>query len=394
MSTTNVTSLGKDDVQRYSRQIILPEVGPEGQTGLSGAAVLIVGAGGLASSCGLYLAGAGIGRLGFVDFDVVEVSNLHRQIIHTTPRAGSPKVESAKASCLGLNPAIRVDAVHERFTAENGLALVKEYDVVVDATDNITARYLVNDACVLGGKPLVSGSALRWEGQLSVYNHDNGPCYRCAYPKPPPVHTVTSCADGGVIGAVPGTIGCLQAVEVQKIILGAGKTMSGRILHFNALEMAHTTMNQRPKAKGCAVCGENPTITKLSSYDEYSVKSCEIKPATLPAEVELSCEDFKKKLDAGDKMVVVDVRGENEYAICRLADTTNIPLARFEPATVAALRSDAAASDVPLVMLCRRGRASADATRRLIDAGVPNVRNVTSGLTRWAAVVDTDFPIY
>ena len=403
-TNTNTTGTEKASVNRYSRQLILNEVGPTGQDALSSARVLIVGAGGLASTAGPYLAAAGIGHLTFIDDDSVDVSNLHRQVMHSTAKQGVSKVESAKEACLAINPSISVEAIHARFTAENGVEVVQRHDVVVDATDNITARYLVNDACVLSSRPLVSGSALRWEGQLSVYHHEGGPCYRCAYPTPPPLQTVTSCADGGVIGAVPGAIGCLQATEVQKILLKTGKTMSGRILLYNALEMTHTTMNQRPRNVRCAVCGDTPTITTLKGYDEYIKRACDADAAGLPDDVELSCEEYLVWQREERPHLLIDVRVPAEYKICRLENAVNMPLSAMSVDEVIALRlnggdkgggADGEVGDaLPVVMLCRRGIASANAAKLLLDAGVPNVRNITSGLTRWAAVIDKDFPIY
>eukprot|EP01064_Diplonema_japonicum_P033363 TRINITY_DN6545_c0_g1_i1.p1 TRINITY_DN6545_c0_g1~~TRINITY_DN6545_c0_g1_i1.p1 ORF type:complete len:388 (+),score=68.23 TRINITY_DN6545_c0_g1_i1:78-1241(+) len=383
--------LTKPEVERYSRQVILPEIGPDGMRRLLEGKVLIVGAGGLASSAGLYLAGAGVGVIGFADFDKVEVSNLHRQIIHTTERQGMDKVESAKIACLAMNPTITINTHKERFTSENGVTLVSGYDVVVDATDNITSRYLINDACVLASKALVSGSALKWEGQMSVYNYKGGPCYRCAYPNPPPIETVTSCADGGVVGAVPGTIGCLQAIEAQKILMGAGETMSGRILLFNALQGSYNVMKHRPKSKVCKVCGDNPTLTKLVGYEEYVKKSCEIEPVSLPSENEMSCEELHELLTSNSTPhTIIDVRTANEYSLTKLPNTVNVPLSLLTPEKAESLRTD----NGLILLLCRRGIASAHATRLLLDADIPNVKNITKGLTRWAQTVDKEFPIY
>eukprot|EP01060_Flectonema_neradi_P039937 TRINITY_DN8966_c0_g1_i1.p1 TRINITY_DN8966_c0_g1~~TRINITY_DN8966_c0_g1_i1.p1 ORF type:complete len:406 (+),score=53.33 TRINITY_DN8966_c0_g1_i1:54-1220(+) len=383
--------LTKEEVGRYSRQVILPEIGADGQKKLIDASVLIVGAGGLGSSAGLYLAGAGVGTIGFVDFDQVETSNLHRQIIHATDRSGSLKVESAKSACLSLNPLITVNAINSKFTSETGLDLVRDYDVIIDATDNVTSRYLINDSCVISGKPLVSGSALRWEGQLSVYNHNNGPCYRCVYPSPPPTSAVTSCADGGVVGAVPGMIGTLQAIEAQKIICEIPTTMSGRILLFDALAMSHTTMNHRPRNPSCAVCGTSPTITKLIAYEQYLTKPCDSGPPPLPQGTEISVRDLKDYRDQQKDHLLLDVRSETEYGMTRLNNSINIPLKKLSPSDVANIRTN---ESQPILVLCRRGIASVSATQKLIDAGIPNVFNVSLGLTQWAKEIDLEFPIY
>eukprot|EP01062_Namystynia_karyoxenos_P031948 TRINITY_DN23631_c0_g1_i1.p1 TRINITY_DN23631_c0_g1~~TRINITY_DN23631_c0_g1_i1.p1 ORF type:complete len:437 (+),score=100.60 TRINITY_DN23631_c0_g1_i1:87-1397(+) len=386
------------EVRRYSRQVILTEVQPAGQRRLLDATVLLVGAGGLASSCGPYLAAAGVGRLIFADFDVVETSNLHRQVMHTTAREGVPKALSARETCLSINPEIRVDAVLERFTADNGVQLVSAADVVVDCTDNITARYLVSDACVIAKKPLVSGSALRWEGQATVYNYEGGPCYRCAYPKPPPLDTVGSCADGGVAGAVPGMIGCVQALEAQKVLLRAPGVMSGRLLMYNAWEGTWTVMRGRRRNAGCAACGDSPSITALRAYDEYICKPCERGARPLPPDAELSVVQLSERLRSADEAqrpVVVDVRPPNEYSICRLAGSVHVPLSEL-PARRGELEQMRRGGGHcrTLAMLCRRGVSSAEGTQRLLDLGVSGVVNVTGGLTAWQRDVDPCFPIY
>ncbi|KAJ9457722.1 Adenylyltransferase and sulfurtransferase MOCS3 [Diplonema papillatum] len=396
--------LAKDDVTRYSRQLLLPDVGVDGMLKLKAGRVLVVGAGGLGSTALLYLAGAGVGTIGIVDADTVDVSNLHRQIVHTTGRQGEAKVDSAKKSLLALNPSIRVQTHAEQFTEESGLRLVSGYDVVVDATDNVAARYLINDACILQRKPLVSGAALKWEGQLSVYNYKGGLCYRCAYPNPPPVKSVTSCADGGVVGAVPGTIGALQAIEVQKVLMGMppGKVMSGRILMFNALDMTTVTINHRPKNPDCAVCGVHPTIQSLRAYSEYLCKPCEATggDSALAAGNEITCRELDSLLQtsAAPQPLLVDVRLPTEFAITRLRGSVNVPLPSLQDGTrlpeAQALYADARRRGAAVLLLCRRGVASVEATRILLEAGCAEVNNVKHGLTKWAQEIDPEFPMY
>jgi len=320
-------------IARYSRQLILPEIGPNGQRLLSATSVLIVGCGGLGCPAAIYLAAAGIGRLGLVDHDTVELSNLHRQILHTEHRLDVKKSESVAAACHGINSSVHCVPYHLALDSSNAADIIKQYNIVVDATDNVATRYLLNDACVLLGKPLVSGSALRFEGQLTVYNYSGGPCYRCLYPKPPPPETVTNCSDGGVLGVVPGIIGSIQALEVIKIAAGMpGSSYSKRLLLFDALEATFRTIRLRDRQPNCAICGDNPSITKLIDYEQFCGRRATDKSGniTLLTDVErISVTEYKAILDEEQEHILVDVRLPVELEICQLPNnnTINIPIA-------------------------------------------------------------------
>src|SRR5437763_2625106 len=316
-------TLSNDEIARYSRHLILPEVGMEGQLKLKQAKVLMIGAGGLGAPLGMYLAAAGIGRIGLVDFDVVDASNLQRQIIHGTSDLGRKKLDSAADTMNNINPHLTVDKFDTALSSENALEIFKDYDVVVDGTDNFPTRYLVNDACVLSKKPNVYGSIFRFEGQATVFAYEDGPCYRCLYPEPPPPGLVPSCAEGGVLGILPGLVGIIQATEAIQLSLGKGEPLVGRLLLYDALAMRFRELKLRRNPE-CPVCGDHPTITKLIDYYEFcGVPQHEAAPTATAAEGEIEPTEVKAKIDRGDRFVLVDVREPHEYQIC------NIPFARL-----------------------------------------------------------------
>src|SRR5437870_4940097 len=316
--TTNL-DLTQSEVARYSRHLIMPEVGMDGQKKLKAASVLLIGAGGLGSPLGLYLAAAGIGRIGLVDFDVVDFSNLQRQVLHGTPDVGRPKLQSAKEKLHAINPEVQLDLYDTRLTAANALAILQPYDIVIDGTDNFPTRYLVNDACVLLKKPNVYGSIFRFDGQASVFAPPHGPCYRCLYPEPPPPGEVPSCAEGGVLGILPGLVGCIQATEAVKLILGKGSPLIGRLLLYDALQMTFQEFKVRRNPK-CPVCGDNPSVTKLIDYEQFCGLPGQEAVVAVTAEndSETTVEDLKRRLDRGENVFILDVRNPEEYQICRI----------------------------------------------------------------------------
>jgi adenylyltransferase/sulfurtransferase len=373
--------LTRDEVQRYSRHLIMPEVGVEGQRKLKAARVLCVGAGGLGAPAAMYLAAAGIGTLGLVDFDVVDASNLHRQIIYGTPDVGKPKLEAARARIAAMNEGVKV-VLHElALTSKNALDVLKDYDVILDGTDNFQTRYLVNDACVLLGKPNAYGSIFRFDGQASVFAVKGGPCYRCLYPEPPPPGLVPSCAEGGVLGVLPGVIGIIQATEAIKLILGAGQPLVGRLLLYDALQMRFRELKLRRDPE-CPICGDHPTIHALIDYDQF----CGVVPThTEPAAggvPEVTVEELKAKLDRGEDVHVLDVREPNEYQICRIAGSTLIPLGELSNRTAELDR------DRELIVHCKMGGRSAKAVALLQERGFTRVRNLTGGILAWIDRVD------
>src|SRR5262245_48548823 len=309
-------SLSQQEVARYSRHLIMPEVGLEGQKRLKAASVLLIGAGGLGSPLGLYLAAAGVGRIGLIDFDVVDFSNLQRQILHGTPDVGRPKLQSARDRLTAINPEVKLDLYETRLTSANALQLFEPYDVVIDGTDNFATRYLTNDACVLLKQPNGSGSIFRFDGQASVFHPPQGPCYRCLYPEPPPPGEVPSCAEGGVLGILPGLIGCIQATEAVKLILGKGEPLIGRLLHYDAMAMRFREFKVRRNPK-CPLCGDSPTITKLIDYEQFCGLRGQESPAPVAASGEITPAELKKLLD-GPGVFVLDVRNPEEYQICRI----------------------------------------------------------------------------
>ncbi len=378
--------LTKDEVLRYSRHLIMPEVGVEGQEKLKSASVLLIGTGGLGSPLGLYLAAAGVGRLGLVDFDVVDFTNLHRQIIHGTKDVGRSKLDSAKDRINDINPEVRIDCYETRLTSENALEIMKPYDIIIDGTDNFPTRYLVNDACVLLGKPNVYGSIFRFEGQASVFDATRGPCYRCLYHEPPPPGLVPSCAEGGVLGILPGIIGVIQATEAVKLIIGQGSPLIGRLLRFDALDMKFQELKLRKDPK-CPICGENPTIKELIDYNEF----CGIRPTpevTVEDTLEISAEEVKEQMDRGDSLVLVDVREPHEWLICHIEGARLIPLGEF------AQRVNELDSATDIVLHCHHGQRSMKALQFLKKVGFTKLKNLKGGIDAWALSVDPDMPRY
>ena len=319
-------NLSPQEVARYSRHLIMPEVALEGQKRLKASSVLLIGAGGLGSPLGLYLAAAGVGRIGLVDFDVVDFSNLQRQVLHGTPDVGRPKLQSAKDRLEAINPDVQLDLYETRLTSTNALSIFEPYDIVIDGTDNFPTRYLVNDACVLLKKPNVYGSIFRFDGQASVFYPPHGPCYRCLYPEPPPPGEVPSCAEGGVLGILPGLIGCIQATEGIKLLLGNGSPLIGRLLLYDALQMKFQEFKVRRNPK-CPVCGDKPTITKLIDYEQFcGVRGEEPAAPAQDAQTDTTVDELKRRLDSGEKLFILDVRNPEEYQICRIPGSTLIPL--------------------------------------------------------------------
>jgi len=378
-------ALSNDEILRYSRHLIMPEVGMEGQQKLKAARVLLVGTGGLGSPMALYLGAAGVGRLGLVDFDVVDYTNLQRQIIHTTADVGRKKLDSAAEKLKGINPFLNIQKFETKLTSENALELFRDFDIIADGTDNFPTRYLVNDACVLTGKPNVYGSIFRFEGQASVFATEEGPCYRCLYPEPPPPGLVPSCAEGGVLGILPGLVGVIQATEVIKLILGKGDSLIGRLLLIDALGMKFRELKLR-KNPDCPACGTHRTVTKLIDYNQFCGIRGEEKPveASVP---EMQVEELKRRLDAGEDMFVLDVREPHEYQICNIGGYL-IPLNDL-PKRVNELDSSR-----EIVAHCKMGGRSAKAVQFLRQAGFKKVHNLTGGITAWADRVDPKVPKY
>ncbi len=383
--------LSAEEIQRYSRHLILPEVGMEGQRKLKQSSVLCIGAGGLGSPAAMYLAAAGIGRIGIVDFDVVDYSNLQRQLLHTTPDVGRSKLASAKDKINALNPHVQVDTYETSLSSENAMGLFAPYDVILDGTDNFPTRYLVNDACVLSGKPNAYGSIFRFEGQASVFATKGGPCYRCLYPEPPPPGLVPSCAEGGVIGVLPGIIGVIQATETIKLMLGIGSPLVGRFLIFDALNMKFRELKLRRDPE-CPVCGDNPTVKKLIDYEQFCGMRAE--PAAAPAggnavnDWEITVLDLKKKLDAGETPFILDVREPNEYQINRIPGSVLIPLGELPR------RYQEIPKDREIVAQCKMGGRSAKAMDYLKSVGFSNVKNLKGGILEWVDKVDPSQPKY
>jgi molybdopterin/thiamine biosynthesis adenylyltransferase/rhodanese-related sulfurtransferase/molybdopterin converting factor small subunit len=379
--------LTKDDFRRYSRHLILPEVGVLGQQKLKAAKILCIGAGGLGSPVALYLAAAGVGTIGIVDFDVVDFSNLQRQILHGTSDVGRSKLDSAKDRLLDINPSLNVVTHNTALSSENALEIFAPYDIAVDGTDNFPTRYLVNDACVILGKPNAYGSIFRFEGQASVFATKEGPCYRCLYPEPPPPGLVPSCAEGGVLGVLPGVVGCIQATETIKLILGAGEPLIGRFLIFDALRMKFRELKLR-KDPDCPVCGTHPTVTKLIDYEQFcGVQSATEEPVSGTTS-EISAADLKKRLDRGDRLTIVDVREPNEYQINKIGGSILIPLGDIPRRYVELDPGD------EYVMQCKVGARSAKAADFLRSKGFKKVLNLTGGIISWIDQVDPSQPKY
>ena len=379
-------ALTKDEVLRYSRHLIMPEVGMEGQLKLKQAKVLLVGAGGLGSPLALYLAAAGVGRLGIVDFDVVDFTNLQRQVLHGTSDVGRSKLESAADTLREINPYVEVVPHEARLTSENALGILADYDLVADGTDNFATRYLVNDACVLTGKPNVYGSIFRFEGQASVFAMREGPCYRCLYPEPPPPGLVPSCAEGGVLGVLPGIVGCIQALETIKLIIGKGEPLIGRLLLFDALHMRFRELKLR-KNPECPACGEHPTIDHLIDYEEFcGIRGQEAEP--MAAVPEITPVELKRMIDEGRDFRLVDVREPHEFDICRIPGSVLMPLGDV-PA-----RMNELDSAQEIVVHCRSGMRSARAVELLQKAGFRRIHNLKGGILAWSDQVDPSVPKY
>jgi adenylyltransferase/sulfurtransferase len=378
-------TLSNEEILRYSRHLIMPEVGMRGQQKLKAAKVLCVGAGGLGSPLALYLGAAGVGTMGIVDFDVVDYTNLQRQIIHATADVGRPKLDSAAEKIKAMNPFVNIRKFETRLSSDNALDLFKEFDIIIDGTDNFPTRYLVNDACVLTGKPNVYGSIFRFEGQVSVFATQEGPCYRCLYPEPPPPGLVPSCAEGGVLGILPGLVGVMQATETIKLILGSGDPLIGRLLLVDALGMKFRELKLRKHAD-CPACGKHPTITKLIDYQEF----CGIRGEEAPVEEtmsEMQVEELKARLERGDDLFILDVREPHEYDICNLGGHL-IPLGEI-PSRVHELDTSR-----EIVAHCRSGVRSAKAVNFLRQAGFKKVHNLAGGILAWADRVDPSMPKY
>ncbi|HEY1805381.1 MAG TPA: molybdopterin-synthase adenylyltransferase MoeB [Terracidiphilus sp.] len=389
-SPTQVPELTSADLARYSRHIILPEVGMEGQQKLKAARVLCIGAGGLGSPLTLYLAAAGVGTLGIVDFDTVDASNLQRQIIHTTNDIGRSKLDSAAEKLAALNPGVKVIRHETKLSSANALEILNRYDVVADGTDNFPTRYLVNDACVLLGKPNVYGSVFRFEGQASVFATRLGPCYRCVYPEPPPPGTVPNCAEGGVLGILPGLIGVIQATEAIKLILGKGESLIGRLLLVDALAMRFRELKLK-KNPACPVCGDNPTVTRLIDYEQF----CGVAPESTPEPAhettkenvltngipQMSVKELKQRLDAGEDIMVLDVREPYEYQIANIGGT-------LIPQNEVPRRLSEIDRSREIVVQCRSGARSQRIAEFLAQQGYPNVKNLAGGILAWADQID------
>jgi molybdopterin/thiamine biosynthesis adenylyltransferase/rhodanese-related sulfurtransferase/molybdopterin converting factor small subunit len=379
-------TLSKDEILRYSRHLIMPEVGMEGQLKLKSAKVALIGTGGLGAPLGMYLAAAGVGRIGLVDFDVVDFTNLQRQVIHGTKDVGKKKLDSAAETMLDINPYVEIDRHETALTSENALDILKDYDIVVDGTDNFPTRYLVNDACVLLGKPNVYGSIFRFEGQATIFAYPGGPCYRCLYPEPPPPGLVPSCAEGGVLGILPGTIGLIQATETVKLILGIGEPLIGRLVLYDALAMRFRELKLRRNPE-CPVCGDHPTITKLIDYQEFCGIPNQVHEET-PMNGDIDPVEVKSKIDRGDHFVLIDVREPHEYQIC------NIPQAKLIPLGDLPKRVNELDSADEIIAHCKSGMRSAKAVDFLKQAGFKKVRNMKGGILAWSDKVDPSVPKY
>jgi molybdopterin/thiamine biosynthesis adenylyltransferase/rhodanese-related sulfurtransferase len=379
-------TLSKEEVMRYSRHLIMPEVGMEGQLKIKQAKVLCIGTGGLGAPLGLYLAAAGVGRIGLVDFDVVDTTNLQRQVLFGTSDVGRPKTEAAAERLRNLNPDIQIDTFETQLTSANALELFKDYDIIVDGTDNFPTRYLVNDACVITGKPNVYGSIFRFEGQITVFGYPGGPCYRCLYPEPPPPGLVPSCAEGGVLGVLPGIVGTIQAAETLKLIIGKGEPLIGRLLLFDALAMKFRELKLR-KNPECPVCGEHPTLTKLIDYAEFCGVRGEEGPSKVTNVPEITPKELKTRLDRGDDIYILDVREPHEYQICNINGHL-IPLGELSK------RVHELDSSREIVAHCKSGKRSAEAVEFLRGAGFRKISSLKGGILGWSDDVDPTVPKY
>ena len=379
--------LSRDEILRYSRHLLIPEVGLEGQRKLKNSSVLIIGTGGLGSPVSLYLAAAGIGRIGLVDYDTVDSSNLQRQVIHGTSTVGKLKVESARTKLLDLNPDIQIDVYNEPYTSENALRIAKDYDIILDGTDNFPTRYLTNDVAVFLGKPNVYASIYRFDGQVSVFYAKEGPCYRCLFPEPPPPGLVPSCAEGGVLGVLPGTIGTLQATEALKVLLGIGEPLIGKLLLYNALDMSFDFVKLK-KNPNCRVCGPNADIKELIDYEEFcGVPSHDHEEGSAGASWDITVTELAERVKT-NHLKLIDVREPHELEISRLPNATNIPLGQL------AARLSELDSAEDMVLFCKSGARSTRALELLTSAGFKKVKNLKGGINAWAKEVDKSLPIY
>lgn len=383
-------ALSNEEVKRYSRHLIMPEVGVDGQEKLKKGSVLCIGAGGLGSPAALYLAAAGVGTIGIVDFDVVDYSNLQRQVIHGTSDVGRSKLASAKDRLLELNPHITIETYETALSSKNALDLFKPYDVILDGTDNFPTRYLTNDACVILGKPNAYGSIFRFEGQASVFATKGGPCYRCLYPEPPPPGLVPSCAEGGVLGVLPGVVGTIQATEAIKLIMGIGEPLIGRFLIYDALRMKFRELKLK-KDPDCPVCGTHPTVTALIDYEQFcgvAPAATEVAVSTGNNETETDVVALKRKMDAKEDFFLLDVREPNEYQIGRIPGSTLIPLGEVPQ------RVNEIPRDKEIIVQCKMGGRSAKAAAYLRQQGYTNVKNLKGGILDWSDKIDPSVPKY
>lgn len=381
-------SLSHEEILRYSRHLLIPEVGLEGQRKLKEASVLVIGTGGLGSPVSLYLAAAGVGRIGLVDYDVVDASNLQRQVIHGMSGLGTLKVESARSRMLDLNPDIQVEVYNEPFTSANAMQIARDYDLLIDGTDNFPTRYLVNDVCVLLGKTNVYGSIFRFDGQVSVFDAQRGPCYRCLFPEPPPPGLVPSCAEGGVLGVLPGTVGTLQATEALKLILGIGTPLIGKLMLYNALDQSFEFVKLK-KNPNCKICGQNPTVTGLIDYEAFcGVPGHDHEEGSAGDQWDIDALQLRDRLNNGPRPRLLDVREPHELEISHLEGADLIPLGQL------AARLSELDSAEELVVFCKGGTRSARALELLVSAGFRKVKNLKGGINAWARDVDPEMPIY
>jgi molybdopterin/thiamine biosynthesis adenylyltransferase/rhodanese-related sulfurtransferase len=381
-------NLSHEEILRYSRHLLIPEVGLEGQRKLKASSILVIGTGGLGSPVALYLAAAGVGRIGLVDYDVVDYSNLQRQVIHGTSTLDVLKVDSARKRMLDLNPDIQVDVYNQPFTSENAERIAEPYDIIIDGTDNFPTRYLTNDLCVLTGKPNIYGSIFRFEGQVSVFDARSGPCYRCLFPEPPPPGLVPSCAEGGVLGVLPGTIGTIQATEALKLLLDIGDSLSGRLLLYNALDMSFDFVKLR-KNPNCKVCSSNPEVTELIDYEEFcGVPAHEDDEGSAGEGWDISATDLAKRMNEGNHVHLIDVREPHELEISHLDNADLIPLGQL------ASRLSELDSAEEIVLFCKSGTRSTRALELLASAGFRKIKNLKGGINAWAREVDPSLPVY
>ncbi|XP_076279398.1 ubiquitin-like activating enzyme 4 [Lasioglossum baleicum] len=398
--------LSNDEISRYSRQIFLTEIGIEGQIKLKNSSILIVGAGGLGCPAALYLASAGIGHIGIVDYDDVEINNLHRQLLYTEASIGTAKVDAAAEHLNRMNSNIKVTPYKVQLDSNNAMEIIENYDVVLDATDNVATRYLLNDACVLSKKPLVSGSALRFEGHLSVFNY-KGPCYRCIFPKPPPPETVTNCGDGGVFGPAVGTIGVLQALEALKIVLKLPCVLSGQLLLFDGLEMKFRNISLRPKRANCLVCGDCPSVQILIDYEQFCGAKANDKDPNLnilQKDERISVEEYNTALELGTKPhMLIDVRSPEEFEICHLKNSVNVPLHKIgSTETISLIKNKMEEikeehDKLGVYVMCRRGNDSQKAVKHLqkiFDETDFEIKDIIGGIHAWSKKIDQTFPVY